>query len=208
MKTIALVSACGRSGRTSLTAILAALFARRGYETLAIECDPQNLLALHLGLPTSPVRGLSTKSGEAGVWADSALQNSDGVTFVPFGQTSYDELIEFEHTLAAQPAWLADRLAMLENAADMLVLVDAARLPSVHAAQAIRAADYVLVVLQAEGEFFATLGQMDAWLNAGNTPHGYMVNAFDTSRTLQHDVLSALLDELDTRLAPYLIHRD
>lgn len=208
MKTIALVSACGRAGRTSLTAILASMLVRRGYDTLAVECDPQNLLALHLGLSTPPVRGLSSEPSDTSTWADTAWQNSDGVAFVPFGQIDFDALVAFEHTLATQPDWLRGRLAMLATTDEMLVLVDAARLPSVYAAQAIRAADYVLVLLQAEGEFFATLGHADGWVAQGGQAHGYLVNAFDTGRTLQHDVLSALLETLGPRLAPYLIHRD
>lgn len=209
MKTIALVSTCGRAGRTSLTAILASLLARRGHRVLALECDPQNLLALHLGLSTFPTYGLATHYHDALAWADTAMQNSDNVTFVPFGHMPCHELFAFEAMLALHPFWLAQQLTAIDNAQDMLVLIDTARMPSVYAEQAIRAADYVVVLLQADGEFFATLSHAKHWIQAqGDKPHGYLINAFDTSRPLQHDVLAAMLGQLGKQLSPYLIHRD
>ena len=54
MPTIAVVSPCGGAGRSTLTACLATLAARSGVWGLAVECDPQNLLALHFGADSAP----------------------------------------------------------------------------------------------------------------------------------------------------------
>ena len=65
MPSIALVSPCGGSGRSTLTASLATLAARSGVWGLAVEMDPQNLLALHFGADSAPAEGLSGGSALA-----------------------------------------------------------------------------------------------------------------------------------------------
>lgn len=60
MKTVAIVSPVGGAGRTTLTAELASLMSARGHRTLAVECDPRNVLAMHFGLREPARAGLAS----------------------------------------------------------------------------------------------------------------------------------------------------
>ena len=59
MKTIAVVSTAGGTGRTTLSAALAVLLARRGRPVVALDFDPQNMLGAHLGLDCLAPAGLA-----------------------------------------------------------------------------------------------------------------------------------------------------
>ena len=60
MKVVAIVSAKGGVGKTTLTANLATALSRSiAAPVLAVDLDPQNALGLHLGMSPHELRGLS-----------------------------------------------------------------------------------------------------------------------------------------------------
>ena len=67
MKVIAVVSAKGGVGKTTLAANLASVLATSGRRVIALDLDPQNALRLHFGVPLDSIDGLSraTLSGDA-----------------------------------------------------------------------------------------------------------------------------------------------
>jgi cellulose synthase operon protein YhjQ len=216
MKTIAILSTVGGAGRTTLTATLAGLLTARKHTSLAVECDPSNVLALYGGLREPARFGLVsyalTTSGDV---ADAALQSEDGVLWLPWGTAAQhhdDPNIEraraITATLHEQPFWLRDLLARVELPTRGVTLVDAARWPSVYATQAIAAADLVLVVVPPQPLACATLPRLRAALEAHHKPSLYVANAVSPASQLHTDILAMLRHTLGAELSAYRIHAD
>ncbi len=206
MPSVAIVSPCGGTGRSTLAASMATLAARSGVWGLAIECDPQNLLALHFGAVQAPLEGLASRASRGQVWNTAALAASDGTLVLPFGAMEAPALVDWERRLVAEPDWLAARLDTLARPADGWTFIDAPRWPAILARQAVRAADVALLVLRPDASSVALLEPVLAMLEG--TPVLAVVNALEPGRALQTDVLAALHARLGARLAPHAIHRD
>lgn len=172
---------------------------------LALDFDPQNSLALKLGVVPAPADGLASVALRGGAWQASARLNSDRVQLLPFGQLDRLERRRFETLLAEQPQWLSQRLAELDLPVDTAVLIDTPRLPSIYAEQACTAARLQLAVLRADAASYAALRLMGS---PGPAPMLYLLNKVDATHRLQNDVRALLRQELGERLAPYPVHRD
>lgn len=210
MKTIAVISSVGGAGRTTFTAILAGLLAARRHTTLAVECDPCNVLALYGGLREPASQGLASYVlATARQVADAALESDEGVLWLPWGGVPDSEQGgAITATLYDRPAWLRDLLARLDLPAYGVTLVDAATWPSVYAAQAIEAADLVLVVVPPQPLACATLPRLRAELKTRGKPCVYVANAVSPASQLHADILSMLRHALGSELSAYRIHVD
>jgi cellulose synthase operon protein YhjQ len=206
MPSLAIVSPCGGTGRSTLTAALATLAARAGHWSLAVEFDPQNLLALHFGAEGAPVDGLASRASRGQSWNTAALAASDGTLVLPFGAMDSPALVDWEKRLITEPDWLATRLETLARPVDGWTFIDTQRTPSVLSRQAVRAADATLLVLRADGPSISMLEQTLTVLE--DRPVLAVVNAYDPARTLQADLMAALFERLGEKLSPYPIHRD
>ncbi|WP_321843378.1 cellulose biosynthesis protein BcsQ [Paraburkholderia bannensis] len=220
MKTVAIVSAVGGAGRTTLAASLAGLLAARSHTALAIECDPRNVLALHFGLRESAREGLVTQlydpNPASDVWARAALQSDDGVLVLPWGSVT----AEGEPTthssddgdggarLDANRRWLRELLARVDLPSNTLALIDAAPWPSAHARQAIEAADIVLGVLTPDAAACATLPRFTEALVRAGKRTAFVANAVVPARQLHTDLIAMLRARLGTAMLPYLVHAD
>lgn len=193
MKTIAVVSTAGGTGRTTLCAALAVLLARRHRQVVALDLDPQNLLGAHLGIDGFAPRGIAhALLDDASAWHAHTWRNAEGVLFVPYGAVSLAQSARCDARLAADPQWLARALAELDLPDDGVVLIDTARYPSQQAGQAVRCADLVLCVTPPEPAACATLvARLDA-LRAGGAPLRIVVNRLNPARDMQRDVLAML----------------
>ena len=216
MRTVAIVSAAGGAGRTTFTAALASLLAARSHATLAVECDPRNVLALHFGLRDSAREGLvtnlrETKSSEASSdgdgWARAALQSDDGVLVLPWGRAAQDDDDGAAH-LDAHRTWLRERLARVDLPANGIALIDAAPWPGPHARQAIDAADLVLGVLTPDATACATLPRFVAALARAGKRAAFVANAVVPARPLHTDIVALLRARLGPAMLPYLVHAD
>jgi cellulose synthase operon protein YhjQ len=206
MTTLALASLAGGVGRSTLTAQLATLAARDGRFSLALEWDPQNLLALHFGASRGPQAGIGAQAQQGQGWAEAALRSADGVAVLPFGRLADDALCAWQSRMQAEPEWLAAQLARLQRPAGGWTFIDTPRAPCSLLRSAVRAADAVLLVVHADP---ATLAALDSLLAlAAGRPHAVVVNAFDAARTLQSDLHAVLLERLRERVVPYAVHRD
>lgn len=193
MKSVAFVSTAGGAGRTTLTAALAVLLARRNRPVVALDLDPQNMLGAHLGLDTFPPAGLGqAMAGRVTPWSGNTWRNAEGVLFAPHGETTLAELTAYETRLAAEPRWLADALARIDLPAHGVALVDTARYPSQQAEQALRAADLVLCVTAPEPVACATLARGFARLQASTAQIKVVVNRLNPAREMQRDALALL----------------
>jgi len=210
MPSLAVVSLAGGVGRTTLTAALATLAARAGHAALAVDWDPQNLLALHFGLEAPPAEGLAANAAAGLPWHPSALRSADGAVVLPFGQLDTAQLRRQHPQMADSSDWLAEKLDQLDLPAgpsgQSWTFIDTPRAPSQRTLQALRAADAVLLVLRADPGALALLPQ--ALELAAAQPLLAVINGFDASRPLQQGVRAALQARLGARLVPHVVHRD
>lgn len=209
MPSLAVISLAGGVGRTSLTAALAALAARAGHASLAVDWDPQNLLALHFGLEQPPQEGLAANAAQGLPWQGSALRSADGAVVLPFGRLDVGQLRDWYPEMARQRSWLAERLAQIElpsASGRRWTFIDTPRAPSLLTEQALLAADAVLLVLRADPGAVALLPE--ALEIAATRPLLAMLNGFDASRPLQQGVRAVLRARLGERLVPHVVHRD
>lgn len=209
MRTIAIVSATGGAGRTTLTAELASLLAARGQRVLAVECDPRNVLALHFGLRESARDGLvSHLAGHADAWANAALQSDDGVLVLPWGSEDGTTDAATSAALDARPHWLHDLLARVDLPREAIALIDCTAWPSPHARQAIDAAEFVLAVVTPDATACATLPRLQAALRRARRHSAFVTNAVVPARALHTDIVALLRARLGAAMLPYVIHAD
>lgn len=216
MKTIAVISPVGGAGRTTLTVALAGLLMARKHAALAVECDPRNVFTFYCGLRTPARRGLvSHVVSPTDDWSDAALETDDGVLWLPWGGARGDGRGPDTETAAAiaavlheQSTWLRDLLARIDLPGHGVALVDTPAWPSVHASQAIAAADLVLVVLPPQPLACATLPRLRSELKALGKETVYVANAASPASQLHTDILTLLRDTLGAELSVYRVHAD
>lgn len=193
MKTIALVSIAGGTGKTTLTAALAVLLARRQRDVVVIEMDEQNMLGTLLGLRGIAEQGLATHvlNGD-GPWHKHTFRNGEGVLFVPFGALPLGAMFSFDQLLEQQPGWLGDQLRDIDLSAKGIVLIDTARLPSERAMQAMRCADLVLCVTRPDPYGCVLMASHFEQLRRHSKQLLVLANGVYPARQLHHDVLAML----------------
>ena len=210
MPSLAVISLAGGVGRTTLAATLATLAARAGHTSLAVDWDPQNLLALHFGLEQPPAEGLAANVANGRPWQDSALRSAEGAVVLPFGRLNLAQLRDWYPQMARQRGWLAERLTQIDlpsrPGGRRWTFIDTPRAPSLLTEQAMLAADAVLLVLRADPAALALLPE--ALVLAAERPLLAVINGFDAARPLQQGVRAALQARLGERLVPHMVHRD
>lgn len=208
MFVFAIVSGNGGAGRTTVTANLASLMARRGRKVLALDMDPRNALGLHLGLPLDEHDGFAARLAAGTAWNEAAFVSSDQVQILPFGELTEDQRLSLEIQMMREPAWLSRRLAQLQLSEQSIVLIDTPRLPSVYASQGMSAAHGVLNVLTADTLSYAQIPQIEASISSAERKTFHLLNQIEGTRRLQGDLIQLMRHELGERLSPYALHRD
>lgn len=201
MKILTIASAKGGVGKTTVTESLAVALARQtGRTVLAVDLDPQNALALHLGLDPHELRGLSRASLAGTHWRDVCFERQPGLYVLPFGVVTEQDRTQLEARIAAQPGWLAGHLASLELPDDALVLLDTPPGPTAYGQQALAVAHWVVVVMLADAGSYATLPLMQRLVQTYCAPRAdfvealYLLNQVNSARPLSRDILQVLRD--------------
>lgn len=199
MKVIAVASAKGGVGKTTVTESLAAALARQtGGMVLAVDLDPQNALALHMGLDPGELRGLSRASLAGGSWREVCFECQPGLYVLPFGVVAEQDRTRLESRIAGQPDWLAAHLRSLQLPSDALVLLDTPPGPTAYGQQALSVAQWVLVVMLADAGSYATLPLMERLVQTYCAPRPdfvqalYLLNQVNAGRQLSQDILRVL----------------
>ncbi len=148
MKVVAIVSAKGGVGKTTLTANLATALSRSiAAPVLAVDLDPQNALGLHLGMSPHELRGLSRSTLANQPLALACLPCTPTLHVLPYGALDEADRVTLEAAMDQDPHWLARHLASLDLPPDAVVFLDTPPGPSVYLRQALCTADVVVVVV-------------------------------------------------------------
>ncbi|MGE4336155.1 MAG: cellulose biosynthesis protein BcsQ [Pigmentiphaga sp.] len=213
MNVVAIVSAKGGVGKTTVCANLAVALARRERQVLAIDLDPQNALRHHFGLDPSGLAGLSRATlGESDLLSVCQPTES-GVIVLPYGMVNETDRQIFETVLAKEPSWLSRHLAGLGLDDDAIIVLDTPPGPSIYLRQALTAANLVVVITLADAASYATLPMIEGLIETycvgrpGFIDHAFLINQVNRSRQLAKDVVLSMQASLGDRVVS-LVHQD
>lgn len=201
---IALVSAKGGVGKSTLASALATTLRVDGGRTLAIDLDPQNALQYHLGAEPD-VAGMATASLKGESWNSLLLAGSAGSLLLPYGSVTEDERRTLERYMDHDRYWLARQLAGMDLSENDVVILDTPPGRTTYLDQALMVADQVLVVVTTDAACFVTLDPMERLLDEcmahGQAPQcNYVISQFDSSRVFCRDMHEVLKRRLGSRL--------
>ncbi|NWE44516.1 cellulose biosynthesis protein BcsQ [Pseudomonas gingeri] len=195
-KVIAVVSAKGGVGKSTLAGALASAIKRSGGRTLAIDLDPQNALCLHLG-GNEQWPGIAQDDPEQQDWRQLIREGFAASRCLAYGVVSEAERLDFENSLRADPTWLARHLADMGLGERDTLIIDTPPGATAYLAQALAIADIALVVTLADAASYTSLNQMERLL----APYlqrdkplqcKYVINQLDTSRQFSLDMCEVL----------------
>lgn len=150
MALIVLNSPKGGVGKTTLTAHIAAILAKRGHPVLAIDLDPQNSLRLHLGLSIRDESGFGCALDRLPRWHNSLVATPAGVWLLPYGVSESRRVLEADMALLNRPDLLAAPVREMIADPARFVLVDTAPGFSPALAALTPLTDLLVVVLLAD----------------------------------------------------------
>ncbi|MCK6550517.1 cellulose synthase operon protein YhjQ [Myxococcota bacterium] len=211
MKLVSITSLKGGTGRTTIAANLTALLDAGDRRAVAVDVDPQNALGLHFGLDLSDGTGIARDDATAGRIEHTSARAGGRTTFVPFGETTRDELAALDGSVARDPQWLRRKLRQLVPAGTSLCVLDTPSTPCALLDQALALSDLVLVVLRPDAASFATIARTEALLATHARPkvrRFYLVNGVDGRRTLTADVLTSMSALLPGVMLPFWLPED
>lgn len=212
MIVLAIVSAKGGVGKTTVTANLGAGIAARGYPVSLIDLDPQNSLQWHLGVVNrGHPKGVSSLLKPRDKLDKVAVSSPYGVNLIPFGLVNETQRQQFEDLLERDELWLRQQIERSAIPADSIVLLDTPPGPTVYMQQAIHAADFLIVVVLADAASYSTLPEMEELIatygQRQQMPIGsaYVVNQ-GAQRQLAQDVVALFGERLGKRMVPFVVN--
>lgn len=213
MNVLAVVSAKGGVGKTTLTANLGAALGK-GRRVVCLDLDPQNALRLHLGVAMDEHDGISRCTLEDRRWNTAIFQSPGSPEVLPFGTITENDRDAFEVHLAEHNNWLDRGLEHIQSASTDMAILDTPPGPSLYLQQALRVANYVLIVLHADAASYATVPAMESLVQrycadrSDFKGSAYVLNNVNTEKALSRDIVEILRANLGGRLTPMVIHQD
>lgn len=215
IQVIAVVSAKGGVGKSTMAANLAAALHKLGRAVLAVDLDPQNALHHHF----APLEGQGRPAAEAGIarldsdWRDLGLASNSGAYVLPYGLVDETQRRAFEAQLESDPQWLAYQLSDLQLADGAVVIIDTPPGPSLYLQQALAVANVALVVSLSDAASYTALPLIDGLIKtyaAGRADFrgaAYLINQVDSSRQLSKDITQIMQAQLGKQVLG-VVHRD
>ncbi|MCE6978888.1 cellulose synthase operon protein YhjQ [Pseudomonas frederiksbergensis] len=201
-KVIAIVSANGGVGKSTIAAGLAKTLRRPGGRTIAIDLDPQNALSSHLGI-TRQVPGLIQLKRQDADWGAHCLPGYGDSECLPFGIDEMNDRRLLKQLMLEDPGWLNQRLASMNLGENDTVILDTLSGATVYSQQALDAADLVLVMTMADAASYLALDTLTQWLETSRRPaqrHSYVLNQQDDSHSFSKDMAVLFRRRLGTDL--------
>lgn len=215
IQVIAVVSAKGGVGKSTMAANLAAALHKLGRAVLAVDLDPQNALHHHF----APLEGHERPAPAAGIaqldtdWLGLGLASTCGAYVLPYGLVDETQRRAFETQLQNDPQWLAYKLSDLQLADGAVVIIDTPPGPSLYLQQALAVANVALVVSLSDAASYTALPLIDGLIKTYTAEradfHGaaYLINQVDSSRQLSKDITQIIQAQLGKQVLG-VVHRD
>ena len=200
--TLSLQGVRGGVGVTTLVAALGQALCAQGERVLLVECSPDHLLGLHLGLPVAETRGWARAQRDGADWRDAAFQCAPGLALLPYGAVDAEGVDAIEQTLRQTPQFWAERLPLLQAQFDWIVFDLPQHLPA-HAAAVNRHACALPLLLATVDPGCHVLLQRHA-----DDARRLLANRYDPALPLQRDLMQLWGDAHGTRLVPQPVHED
>lgn len=201
---IAIVSCKGGTGRTTLAATLAVVLAEQGLPVSLIECDPQQALPRHLGLPPETPGWASEWLAGQAVGALQAVPARCNI--LPFGPLPAAAHAAFTRA-AGEREVVSALVAAVTRGQGGIVLIDT---PAGHhplTLQALAAADAVLSVWLCDPASREAHAHGDLPVPAG-VPQAHVINQINATRQVRKAVLREWRQQLGGQLVPVPVHQD
>lgn len=186
-----------------------------GRDVVAVDLDPQNALRLHLGVPASEIDGACRATLEERNWQTAVYRGGKGrPSVLPYGNINETDRDALEVHLSGHPDWLSNGLRSLGLGPQSLVVIDTPPGPSLYQQQALRAANFTLVVIHADAASYATIASMETILERycgsrqGFAGAAYLLNSVSSGSALSRDVVRVVRAELGDRVIPVVVHQD
>lgn len=212
-KVIALVSAKGGVGKSTLVAALtlARSLQRNEGRTLAIDLDPQNALYLHLGGDAEQAGLIQAEEGSI-PWSELLHRGYGRSQCLPYGPASVAQQRALEQSLRDDPHWLTRHLAAMGLGTGDTVIVDTPAGASPYLDQVLTVADQVLVVTLPDAASYHSLSQVERLLDAcQHSEHApqrrYLINQLDSQRPFSLAMCEVLMNRFGRRLLG-VVHLD
>lgn len=189
-KVIAIVSANGGVGKSTIAAGLAKILRHPDGRTIAIDLDPQNALSNHLGI-TKQVSGLIQLKQQNADWGTHCLPGYGHSECLPFGTGEMNDHRLLKQLMLEDSGWLNQRLASMNLSENDTVILDTLSGATVYSQQALAAADLVLVIMVTDATSYLALDTMTQWLEASRRyaqRHSYVLNREDNSHSFSRDM--------------------
>ncbi len=212
MKRLLVVSLRGGAGSTTTAANLAQALEKINKQVLAIDICPENLLQLHFGLPFDEQDGWAFNLFSNKPWFEAGYQSPQGVSFLPFGLLTAQNLHQFYAQKEQYTSLLGRETLLVSENKEELWQVFHGQFSDLALDNVIDSMDMVIVCLTADAASYAVLQsrlltQELMQLKKANKLR-FVVNQYQPESEFCRDMMLVLNTELDGLLAPTVIHRD
>jgi len=119
--TLSLQGVRGGVGVTTMVVALGHALHAQGERVLLVECSPDHLLGLHLGLPMAETLGWARAWLDDADWRDAAFESMPGLALLPYGELVHAEVDAVEERLRQAPRLWSERLPLLAAQFDWIL---------------------------------------------------------------------------------------
>ncbi|MBC7006251.1 cellulose synthase operon protein YhjQ [Photobacterium sp. BZF1] len=208
MSIVTISSPKGGVGVTTLAANLGYSMASKGIKVLLIDCNVQNSLRLHFGMPFNDKRGYVAQVEQAPDWSENVLSYEDNIFVLPYGITTEPQRLNFENRLRNDKYFLPRGLEVFINDPQWLIVADLPTTPSIAFSAFSEISDISLTLFLADSASLALLPQAENQLYAGQREKQHFVlNQIDLKRKVSQESAQVFQHRLGNQLLG-MIHRD
>ncbi len=204
MRIIAVINQKGGVGKTTITANLGHALQIAGHRVMLIDMDPQAQLTTSLGIFRLPKKGIDTVLLDQTLLKTVEIHTRENIVLVPAGS----QLMEVEHLNngGVSRATLLDVALQQQNPQQDFILIDCPPASGLLSANAIMAADEVLIPVSGDylslngvAHLLTTLKKFEA-LRSATLQRWVVMSRFHTRRRLSKEVRSKLIGHFPNRV--------